>query len=213
MQREKPLNPLLLQILSLYLLLLAFFVVLNSIAKVDDARSNAVSGSLNSTFASRGILAQKSKLLTSSRGNVIADAATLSKVGELVQTEIALSKVTVINPGRVLEVSVPSAAIFVSGRAAINPLRRPLVDRIARTLTNPPTGVRYDVEILNGISRHDELAVTRSAYLASVFENAGIPERNVIAGVEHGAPGEVLLRFYVNPRQDSPLQFGRQVDQ
>jgi flagellar motor protein MotB len=213
MQREKPLNPLLLQVLSLYLLLLAFFVVLNSIARVDEARSKAVSGSLNSTFASRGTLADESKLLTSSLGNVIADAALLSNIGKLVRTELALAKVSIIRPGRVLEISVPSASIFVSGRAAIDPLRRPLIDRVAGTLTSPPSGVRYDVEILNGISRHDELAVARSAYFASVFENAGIPERNVIAGVEQGAPGEVLLRFYVNPRKEMPLAFGAEANQ
>ncbi len=100
MQREKPLNPLLLQVLSLYLLLLAFFVVLNSIASVDDARSKAVSGSLNSTFASFGTLAKEAKLLTSSMGNVIADVAFLSKVGKLVRTELSLAKIAVISPAR-----------------------------------------------------------------------------------------------------------------
>lgn len=185
---------------------------MNSIARVDEARSKAVAGSLNSTFTSRGTLADKSKLLTSSLGNVIADAALLSKIGKLVRTELSLAKVTVIRPGRVLEISVPSASIFLSGRAAIDPLRRPLIDRVAHTLITPPSGVRYDVEILNGIARHDDLAVARSAYMASVFENAGIPQRNVIAGIEQDAPGEVLLRFYVNPRQETPLTFDTQAN-
>ena len=48
--RDAARNPLLFQILSLYLLLLAFFVLLNSISNVEKARSRAVTGSLNETI-------------------------------------------------------------------------------------------------------------------------------------------------------------------
>ena len=207
MLRETPRNPLLMLVLSLYLLLLAFFVVLNTISNVEVTRLQAVSGSLNETFAAEGKPTPKTVKLVSSAGNIFSDTAFLSRVGNLIGTELALATVEEILPGRLMEVTMSADSLYIQGREAINPLRRSIVDRVAKALINPSPGVRYDVDILVGDSATDGLAVGRSAFLANAFALAGSPARSIAAGIEQGAPGQLRLLFHVRPRNEARFIF------
>lgn len=207
MLREAPRNPLLILVLSLYLLLLAFFVVLNSISNKELGRSTAVTGSLNATFAADGNPSDKSSTLISSQGNVLSDAAFLSRVGSLIRTEFAFATVEEVVPGRLMVVTMPADSLFIPGREAIDPLHRPVVDRVAKSLINPSQGVRYDVDILVGNSKSDDLVLGRSAFLASVFAHAGAPARSIAAGIEQDSPGQLRLLFHVRPKKEARLIF------
>lgn len=207
MQRDSPRNSLLMLVLSLYLLLLAFFVVLNTISNVEVSRLRAVTGSLNETFAADGSPAEKTVTLVSSQGNMIADAAFLRRLGHLVKTELAFAKVEEVLPGRLMAVAMSADSLFIPGREAINPLLRPIVDRVAQSLVDPAPGVRYDVDILMGTGPADVLAVGRSAFLATVFQAAGTPSRSIAAGIEQNAPGQLRLLFHVRPRNEARLVF------
>lgn len=201
MVRDTPRNPLLLQVLSLYLLLLAFFVVLNTISHVEEARLRAVTGSLTETFSAEGIPAEETIPYTSNEGNVPEDSAFIRRIGELITTELAFAEVTEPLTGRLLEVTVPQNEIFVRDRAAIAPERRPLIEDVARAVAAPFGDLRYDVEILIGAPTGDELAIARSAYLAEVFVAAGAGQRSVLAGVVREHRGDVKLRFHVRSRR------------
>ena len=207
MLRDAPRNPLLIQVLSLYLLLLAFFVVLNTISHVETARAKAVSGSLNETFAADGNPNRKTVKLVSSQGNVLTDAKFLSRVGNLIKTELGFAKIEEVQPGRLMAVSLSADSLFVAGQEAINPLYRPMIDRVAQALKNPSPGIRYDVDILVGSAAADNLALGRSAYLANVFAAAGSPARSIAAGIEQDSPGNLRLLFHVRPRNEARLKF------
>ncbi|MDA0651893.1 MAG: hypothetical protein O3C49_01285 [Proteobacteria bacterium] len=207
MLREEPRNPLLILVLSLYLLLLAFFVVLNTISNVDISRTRAVSGSLNETFAANGRPADKSIKLVSSQGNLLADAAFLSRVGNLIRTELAFAHVEDVLPGRLMVVTMSADSLFIPGREAIDPLHRPIIDRVAKALINPSPGVRYDVDILVGHSNTDDLVLGRSAFLANSFAAAGAPPRSIAAGIEQHSPGQLKFLFHVRPRNEARLIF------
>ncbi len=204
--REASRNPLLFQILSLYLLLLAFFVVLTAISHVEKARSRAVAGSLNEPFAADGTPAENSRSLTSSVGAVVADAAFTSRVGNLIRTELQLAEITEVEPGRILSVRLPADSFFVPGKAAIDPLHRSLVERIAGAMREPGPGVRYDVDILLGTSGRDALATRRSAYLAAVFAAAGAPPRNIAAGIERKTAGSLAMFFHIRPQAEGRME-------
>lgn len=200
-------NSLLLQMLSVYLLMLAFFVVLTSISHVEEARTRAVSGSLNETFAVDGRPDSRTVLFTSSAGHAPRDAALLSRIGGMIRTELSVARIREIEPGRIMAVTLPAESIFVPGRKAIDPLRRPLIERVAQSLADPQPGVRYDVDILVGTGPAEELAVGRSAFLATVLVGAGTPRRSVAAGIEQGSPGVVQLLFHVRPRSEGRFVF------
>lgn len=207
MLRDTPRNPLLIQVLSVYLLLLAFFVVLNSISHFEQARTRAVTGSLNETFSADGLPTKKTVPLVSSRGDIVSDVEVLSRIGHLISTELALALVRELKPGHTMEVTVPVEALFLPGQESIDPLLRPLIEKVAASLAAPSRGIRYDVDILVAGESGDDLAVGRSAFLASVFVQAGAPRRSVIAGVEHNSSGALRLLFHVRPEAEGRFKF------
>lgn len=68
--REKH-DPILLQVLSLYLLLLAFFILLNNISNASAARERLVVGSLNSAFSSTGRETESPPVFTARRVDIV----------------------------------------------------------------------------------------------------------------------------------------------
>lgn len=202
MPRALPRNPMLLQVLSLYLLLLAFFVLLNSLSAPEQSRLRAVKGSLSETFAASGKPARETRQLTSSAGNILVDAGFLDRIGSLVRTELGFAKIRNVTPGRLMEVSMGAHELFRDAKVSINPLYRPTIEAMAAAARTPSNGVRYEIEILVGKEGGQNLPGARSAYLATVFTGAGAPRRSVAAGVEHGSPGVVRLRFRVRSNFD-----------
>ena len=209
MPRSLPRNPILLQILSLYLLLLAFFVLLNSLSAPEQSRLRAVKGSLSETFAAAGEPARESRQLTSSMGNVIANAGFLDRIGSLVRTELGFAKIRNVTPGRLMEVSMATHELFRGAKVSIDPLYRPTIEAMAAAIGKPSNGIRHEIEILVGKDGDQDLPGARSAYLATVFTGAGAPRRGVAAGVEHGSPGVVRIRFRVRSNfDDGPAKEG-----
>ncbi len=207
MLRDMPRNPLLLQILSLYLLLLAFFVVLNTISRVEAVRLQAVSGSLNATFSSDGIPVDRADRFTSNEGEVLGDAGFMGRLGSLIRTELAVVKVSEPVPGRLLEVAFPQNELFVPDRSAIITARRTLIDDLASAVRAASPEWRYEIEILVGAEPGNALAIARAAILAKRLVAAGVQKRGVLAGVVRGDPASLRLRFQLRPRKEETYSF------
>ena len=197
-------DPTLIQVLSLYLLLLAFFVILFNISKVEQFKTTVVADSLNSTFASRGQTTENPAPLASALGRIITDPAFQQRIGQLITTEIPISEVREIKPGSILEARVPIDALFEGDDVA--PDRLQLTKRLAGALGSAPPGVRYDVDIMVGIAAdteadvdgsHRALSLARAGHLAARLVEAGAPSGHVAAGLERGDPNWARLLFYV----------------
>lgn len=137
MPRALPRNPMLLQVLSLYLLLLAFFVLLNSLSAPEQSRLRAVKGSLSETFAASGKPARETRQLTSSAGNILVDAGFLDRIGSLVRTELGFAKIRNVTPGRLMEISMGAHELFRDAKVSINPLYRPTIEAMAAAARTP----------------------------------------------------------------------------
>ena len=116
-------DPTLIQVLSLYLLLLAFFVILFNISKVEQFKTTVVTDSLNSAFNNSGQTTHTPAPLTSTRGRVIADHAFQRRIGQLIAAEIPIAEINEIKPGSVLEARVPVDILFENDDIA--PARKP----------------------------------------------------------------------------------------
>ena len=201
-RRER--DPTLIQVLSLYLLLLAFFVILFNISKVEEFRTAIVADSLNSTFANRGQPTATPTPLISAQGRIITDYAFQRRIGQLIAAEIPLAEVTEIKPGSVLEARVPVDVLFEDDDVA--PARLNWTTRLADALDGAPSGMRYDVDLMVGIAAdanadadgsHRALALVRAGRLAARLVAAGAPSGHVAAGLERGDPKWARLVFYV----------------
>lgn len=205
-------DPTLIQVLSLYLLLLAFFVILYNMSKVEQFKSGAVAESLNSAFANRGQTTKTPVALASARGRFITDPAFQQRIGELIAAEIPIAEVREVKPGSVLEARVPVDMLFEDDDVA--PARLQWIERLAGALADAPPGMRYDVDVMVGIATdidtdgdtdaqavavgsHRTLSLARAGHLASRLVAAGAPSGHVAAGLERGDPKWVRLLFHV----------------
>jgi len=191
--------------LSLFLLLLVFFIVLNAQAERKADRTQAVLASLETrypVFTIHPRLREGHEPVASRSGTVFA-ADRLEGLGDLFATAIAVSKVTVVTPGRLLEVRLPADSLFVPGTARLRTDRHGLIDRVIDSLRRPPAGGRLEVEAFLAIDEggHSQPPgpVQRSAALARALTGGGAPAGSVSVGIERGLPGTARLQFSLHP--------------
>lgn len=209
MLRDARRDPLLILILSVYLLLLAFFILLNNISKSEAARTRSVAGSLETAFASWGRPTSTPAAFTSALGNLQVDDSLERRLGSLVEADLRLARFEVIDKGRLMQLRVDEAALFSGPDDRMSSTGRRLIDRIAAELNNPPRGVRYNVEIRlsrgrageRGLNDHTLSRIRRAATLSQALAAAGVRRGTLAAGVEQ--TGSTDLRFLFEIRPDT----------
>ncbi len=200
--------------LGLYLLLLAFFVLLNAISNFEESKSRSVIASVASTFSSslpmgRGALMDSSALDTGIEGRKFQD-----NLMALFEENIPFARVSIIEAGRIMEVVFAAEDIFVRAGAAMRPERLVLAKRLAAVLAAHPPEIRFEIEAIMGLrdglgvadgeAPDTGLAVDRAGVLARALHDAGSPPGSVAVGLEARAPGQVRLRFYVRGKDGRP---------
>lgn len=204
--------------LGLFLLILAFFILLVSISTVEKVKSKAVLDSLSSTFST--ILPSSSSL------TVFEDEEGKTNAGELFQQEITdiftstieVVKIEIVRPGRLMRVRIPSDSLFFSGKSKIRDSRFPFLDRIVAALSNRPAGVRYDMEFVIGAKYVDgrslpiagTLEILRAGVFARDMIARGAPANSISIGLKPGNPANVVIWFYVRPAGESRLKFKKE---
>jgi hypothetical protein len=104
-------------ILSLFLLLLAFFILLNSLAQLEANRTRAVLGSLAATFNLSNPNGQ-SRTLGSFVGHLDAAADLEREVTGLLRTLVGFGSFELIRTGTLLSVSIDNEVLFTDDGAA-----------------------------------------------------------------------------------------------
>ena len=133
--------------LSLFLLLLVFFIVLNTHSTPRDYRVRAVLGSVGRSFAGQPGATGGTESAPG-RGSPAAIAlAGLKRLGELFETDLAIVKVDHVGNGRLMVVSMATEDLFQGGSAFILPERIGLLDRLSREI-GEHGGVRFDMDFL-----------------------------------------------------------------
>lgn len=187
--------------LSLFLLLLVFFIVIGARSAREAGRSEAALKSIDASFQSFTIhprLREGHDPVASRSGTVFA-AERVEGIGELFATAIAVSKVTVVTPGRLIEVRLPADALFAPGTDRLRVDRTALLDRVVDSLRRPREGERIELDALlaidEGAPSQPPGPVQRAAALARALVADGAPLRSVTVGVERGSAGTARLLF------------------
>ncbi len=208
-----PRDPMLTLVLSLYLLLLAFFILLNNISEVEVTRAREVTGSLQSKFATWGRPTQDPVKVSSAVGNVLGDETLEGRLEALVRSELRLATFDVIDPGRLLQLTLHEAALFWDRDDEMSGNGSDFMDRLAAELGRPSQGVRYGVEILFDRSRvesgnpDDALLprIRRAATVSQALRGKTLPRVTIAAGVENAKPGFVRFLFQIEAEKETPL--------
>lgn len=121
--------------LSLFLLLLAFFILLNSLTTLEETKARAVISSVSSTFQTTKRPDTSVQILISTLGPVPEPEEVISEVERLWVTAIPLTKSKVITPGREMEMRLNVSELFLGGKATLRADRQDLINATADALS------------------------------------------------------------------------------
>lgn len=191
--------------LSLFLLVLAFFIVLVAISTVEEVKSKAVMQSLTSTFQAMVPVGAEPSDFTAKEGEILGGAAFQEKITGLFSTAFQVAKVEIVKPGRLMRVQMPSAALFADGEARVRPAAHTFVDRVVAALGARPPGMRFDLEFVIGAGRPADrmlpvsqtLEMARAGAFARAMLARGAPPESLSIGLMPGDADAVTMRFYV----------------
>lgn len=190
--------------LSLYLLVLAFFILLNSMASLESIRSKAVIQSLSNTFASAGPGGRDDPFVANF-GDLQAAREFQTQVARVFQTAIPATRVEVLRPGRLMQVQFPADTLFLPDSSALRPGQFPLLDRIVAAMSAPPAGMFYEIEFGIGsiapaagvLPIGETPEVARAGAFAREIIGRGAAPDSIMVGTALGDPGRVTMLFRI----------------
>lgn len=191
--------------LGLYLLVLAFFILLVTISTREEIRSKAVMDSLTSAFSDLLPPATDPTYFTSKEGNVVAGHAFQQDVTEIFATAVPASKIKIIQPGRLMTVALPTDALFFSNESLLRGGKIEFLSRIVTALSTRPNGVRIDLEFIlispadkrGFIRKGQTLSRSRADAFARQLTALGAPPDSISVGMQTGKREEIVIYFYV----------------
>lgn len=197
--------------LALYLVLLAFFILLVAMSEGHSHKSREILEGLNSRFASRDAPGGETPSFASDLGRVVSPAEFLDTVTRVYETAIPAARIEEIVPGRVMQLSLHVDALFAHDTEILRPAQRRAFAELVASLSAPPPGLRYVVEAAFGVAEPEDLlpvasnrAARRAAIVAAAFAEEGAPPGTAAAAVEPGDPLAARLVFRVEDARGAP---------
>lgn len=202
--------------LSIFLLLLAFFLMLNTLASFETTRTRAVLGSLHATF-NIGNPSGREHEFGSFVGKVGAADRLHRETTLLLRTLFGIDRYDIVRFGNVIVVDIDAAALF-TGDARPAPALLVLTSGIARAALPPPPGVEINLEVtarraVGPLADADEaaldIATRRAGALVRGFSRTGFEPYQLLAGLEPGNPRKLRVEFRVTDEAFAPLKVSR----
>jgi len=199
--------------LSLFLLVLAFFIVLVAISTVEQGKSKAVLNSVSATFTPVDPSALNRTDFTAKEGVVLAGQPFQERITGLFSTALQVARIEVVKPGRLMRAVLPQDAIFVDGEETVRDSLRPFMDRVAAALGARPPGMRFDMEFIigtpdpaSGLPTGRTLETARAGAFARAMVGRGAPPDSIAVGLAPVPSRDVTLRFYTRRQDDVRVQ-------
>lgn len=195
--------------LGVFMLLLAFFILLNAVSHFHEQKVGAVLRSVDQAFS-------MPRLLSGNRGEKAHDLAmgdalqAIASLGDQMRSEVPLSKVDTSVDGLTLSVTMPADSLF-SPDGAVRADRVALLDRITGALLPRRAGVQVAGDLLMGIKGQADTApfVARAGALARALVANGAPAAAFSVGLEPTDPvGQVRLVFSVADSRSTAAAIG-----
>ncbi len=207
--------PSLVLFLPLFLLVLAFFILLVAISTVEDVKSNAVMESLTSTFSEPLLNVSDPTEYTSKDGSPLTGHQFQEQMTNLFATTLQVAKIEIVNPGRFMRISVPTETMFAKNKTELRPLVLPVFDRIVAALSGRSPGTHFEMEFVMGVDytksgelpTGPSLSMSRASGVADELAGRGVPPDAISIGLREGNLNAVLINFYVRDEDERRLQY------
>lgn len=134
--------------LSLFLLLLAFFILLNALSTYQETKSRAVITSLAATFEARRTPDMSTEIVVSTLGETPEPEQVLTEVERLWRMAIPIAEVEMLPSGDTVLVELPITQVFVGAEARLRGDRQDLIDATAYALSARLEGKIVEMQAL-----------------------------------------------------------------
>lgn len=198
---------------SLYIVLLAFFIMLNTIAKRDEEKMRDASQSVAQAFSYEEI--KEMPEMFSEAGTELSATQFFKEMKVLAASFVPIEKQALYSMGNTMEVVLPQDFVFVKDRAELQQINLPFFEKIAEALSRWQDGLRIEAELLVSqprgtvqlIEREEgnSLSVSRASALGLYLEKQGVHPKSIIPGLKYEDEANVTLRFNVRETGDARL--------
>ncbi|MEX2617766.1 MAG: hypothetical protein WD767_16880 [Alphaproteobacteria bacterium] len=204
--------------LGLFLLLLAFFILLNALATREEIRTRAVINSLILTFQAPEQETPSKEVFISALAPVPEPEDLVDEFERLWVASIPLLKVTRLSQGRTMEVNMPTNEFFVGPGAGLRADRVTLFVNTARALAFKSDGFVNELEFVFGVEKGlrrsgESVQVVRAAAIARELIANGAPPDTVTVGTQWGEARQIRMRFHVRDESKAYVDFGEYATQ
>lgn len=203
-------------LLSLNLILLAFFILLNAISEYQVDRSRAVLKSVDRTFSEGLKVPQAANAGPAALGALPHPRELLREIGSAFEAAIPAARSTLNAQATVLSVDLPAAAFFIDGQARLRPAGIALLRRLAAALADDArASSAYEVAFYHPAAQGGAggaggaLEVARAALVARRLQRRLSPDA-VSVGLQPRL--EEVVRFVIRPDRREPSTQGRSGD-
>lgn len=213
-QAPSRLDPNIVALLSLKLLLLGFFILLNALSHYEEDRARRVLESVNEAFSGRAEARESHAPFPAALGPLEETAAMIGAIGRLFQSRIPAVRSEASVDGNRLRLELSAGSLFRPGTTELQPGRGILLDRFAKALVgNGRSGLDYELEILHGVPagatpRLAEagtrgLEVRRTGLLARDLIRRRVPADKLSVGLVPGREGwlQLVVQVFEAPRR------------
>lgn len=139
-------------LLSLNLILLAFFILLNALSQFEQDKARAVLDSIDKAFNGDITSPQSGSTYQASLGALPETKDLVNEVGSLFESIAPATQTRNTQRATVLRIDLPVSTLFEPGRSGLKPSRKSLIRRLARALMRGTmTGLVLDLEIGHGV--------------------------------------------------------------
>ena len=205
-------------LLSLKLILLAFFILLNALSEFESSKSSAALDSVNRAFRGAVQTPKNATSAAASLGVLKLPEDLTNEIGSLFESFVPSAKADRTSRATVMTIDMPARALFHPGKDNIRPERQVLIRRVARAMMRDPGGIaKYELAFEHGTpdpkaqegdGAQGARAVRRADAIARYLIRQSIPEPTLSIGLRPGDPDRV--RFILRLRDDpTPLPRGR----
>ncbi len=189
--------------LSLFLILLAFFIMLNSIATRDPSKVDSAVSSLTESFARSKFRAPEG-YVPSKIGNILRDSAMLNEIHTRLLASESWADLDVSSARGVLLANFDRDKLFIAKTAVLKPDAVSLIQGLAQALSAQAAEGRGVVEITVHAMRIGNIAeavplpvpMRQSMALANEFERWGVLPRNIAVSVVSGTSPKARMAFF-----------------
>ncbi len=197
-------DPNIVALLSLKLLLLGFFILLNALSSYEEDRARRVLESVNEAFDGRVEARESHAPFQAALGSLEETAAMIGAIGRLFKSRIPAVRSEASFDGTRLRLELAAGSLFKPGTTQLQPGRGLLLNRFAKALLRGGrTGLDYEMEILHGVpagavrrlaaAGADALEVQRTSQLVRDLIGRGVPPDRLSVGLIPGRAGRLQL--------------------